>query len=266
VCFRCVCTGSSKPNNFSRNLLKQLLHCHASDILTASNSLVIPSHWHTEMMNCGSGLPGDSGATINKWMADLVERFTRLSSYYAGKRSPTSPYVYWLGGMFAPEAFVTATRQQLAQTNKWNLEDMELYLELNSGAGGSSGAGTEHFQLEGLTLECAVTATTARGATMLECSPSGSRDVMKCSLAQCTLRWNCASADSKSAPLEPGPGTQYMKVPVYATNTRAHRLFDVHVLVSTSTHSKDGNAPASAREYENVYLQRGVAVIAQSSL
>jgi len=253
-----VCTGTSKPNNFSRILLKQLLHSHANDILTTSNSLIIPSHWHTELVNSGSGVGGSSGSTINKWIVDLSERFTKLFSYFteSGQHSG-SPYVYWLGGMFSAEAFVTATRQQLAQANKWNLEDMELYLELNSGSN-TSGSDDLQFPLQGLTLECAVTATRTGGSTMLECSPSGSKDVMKCALSQCTLRWNCASAGS--APPEPGVGAQYMKIPVYASNTRSHRLFDVHVLVSTAIQT---DTPGC---HENVYLQRGVAVIAQSSL
>ena len=34
----------------------------------------------------------------------------------------------WLGGLFAPEAYITATRQCVAQANLWPLE--ELYLEV----------------------------------------------------------------------------------------------------------------------------------------
>lgn len=34
----------------------------------------------------------------------------------------------WLGGMFIPEAYITATRQYVAQANSWSLE--ELYLEV----------------------------------------------------------------------------------------------------------------------------------------
>jgi len=32
----------------------------------------------------------------------------------------------WLGGLFAPEAFVTATRQCVAQANAWSLEELVL--------------------------------------------------------------------------------------------------------------------------------------------
>jgi hypothetical protein len=30
----------------------------------------------------------------------------------------------WLGGMFIPEAYITATRQYVAQANNWSLEEL----------------------------------------------------------------------------------------------------------------------------------------------
>lgn len=36
----------------------------------------------------------------------------------------------WLGGLFTPEAYITATRQYVAQANNWSLE--ELYLDVSS--------------------------------------------------------------------------------------------------------------------------------------
>lgn len=32
----------------------------------------------------------------------------------------------WLGGLMNPEAYVTATRQCIAQANSWSLEELEL--------------------------------------------------------------------------------------------------------------------------------------------
>ncbi|PIO56243.1 hypothetical protein TELCIR_22358, partial [Teladorsagia circumcincta] len=34
----------------------------------------------------------------------------------------------WLGGTFSPEAYVTATRQQVAQANTWSLEQLHLHV------------------------------------------------------------------------------------------------------------------------------------------
>ena len=36
----------------------------------------------------------------------------------------------WLGGLFTPEAYITATRQYVAQANNWSLE--ELYLDVSN--------------------------------------------------------------------------------------------------------------------------------------
>ena len=36
----------------------------------------------------------------------------------------------WLGGLFTPEAYITATRQYVAQANNWSLE--ELYLDVRT--------------------------------------------------------------------------------------------------------------------------------------
>lgn len=32
----------------------------------------------------------------------------------------------WLGGLFIPEAYITATRQFVAQANHWSLEELKL--------------------------------------------------------------------------------------------------------------------------------------------
>jgi dynein heavy chain 1 len=36
----------------------------------------------------------------------------------------------WLGGLFYPEAYVTATRQAVAHRKKWSLETLDLRLDL----------------------------------------------------------------------------------------------------------------------------------------
>ena len=35
----------------------------------------------------------------------------------------------WFGGLLFPEAYMTATRQSVAQANKWSLEELELKFE-----------------------------------------------------------------------------------------------------------------------------------------
>lgn len=35
----------------------------------------------------------------------------------------------WLGGLFTPEAYITATRQYVAQANAWSLEELTLEIQ-----------------------------------------------------------------------------------------------------------------------------------------
>ena len=37
----------------------------------------------------------------------------------------------WFGGLLFPEAFMTATRQSVAQENKWSLEELDLKFEVD---------------------------------------------------------------------------------------------------------------------------------------
>jgi dynein heavy chain 1 len=37
----------------------------------------------------------------------------------------------WFGGLLFPEAFMTASRQSVAQENKWSLEELELKFEVD---------------------------------------------------------------------------------------------------------------------------------------
>lgn len=37
----------------------------------------------------------------------------------------------WLGGLFIPEAYITATRQFVAQANSWSLEELYLQVKIN---------------------------------------------------------------------------------------------------------------------------------------
>lgn len=36
----------------------------------------------------------------------------------------------WLGGLFNPEAYITATRQYVAQANGWSLEELSLQVDI----------------------------------------------------------------------------------------------------------------------------------------
>lgn len=66
--------------------------------------------------------------SISQWIADLSSRVKFLGKYRDVASSSTKMSIvesvagpYWLGGLFSPEAFITATRQLVAQVRKRNL-------------------------------------------------------------------------------------------------------------------------------------------------
>ena len=60
--------------------------------------------------------------TVSQWIADLSSRVKHLEQYRTIATNPNDPKrklqgPFWLGGLFYPEAFITATRQVVAEVN-----------------------------------------------------------------------------------------------------------------------------------------------------
>lgn len=235
-----VCLGKSKHSSTSRLLLKQLVN---------ERNLNVPLKWLNQLQMSGStGSSTTSSSTtstsIMEWISNVALRWFALNKYYKNG-SVVSHYDYWIGGMFAPEAFITASRQYVASVNKWNLEDMELYLDINVSAANDNGV--TMFPLVGLWIECASWNANKNCIDIL--GPDGKSDVMKSQLPTCQLRWGLLTSTNADA--------LYLKIPVYSNSTRCHRLFDVHIDVTASV----GNN--SLRALESAWLQRGIAFVAQ---
>lgn len=47
----------------------------------------------------------------------------------------------WLGGLFNPEAYITATRQCVAQANSWSLEELTMEVSIADAEGQVTAAG-----------------------------------------------------------------------------------------------------------------------------
>ncbi len=65
--------------------------------------------------------------TVSSWMQNFALRLAQLQEVInAAKNGPLSlrGMDYWIGGLFHPDAFITATRQCVAQANFWSLEDL----------------------------------------------------------------------------------------------------------------------------------------------
>uniref|UniRef100_A0A7E4ZT92 Dynein heavy chain, cytoplasmic n=1 Tax=Panagrellus redivivus TaxID=6233 RepID=A0A7E4ZT92_PANRE len=119
-----VCKGTSKQNN------------HLRSLISALNRGQVPPTWNRYTV--------PQSVTVIEWMSDFVERAKQLV------RLSASPSLrdekVWLGGLFAPEAYITATRQMIAQTNGWSLEQLHMHVRVGEAAQ------PEAFTLRGLRI------------------------------------------------------------------------------------------------------------------
>ena len=101
------------------------MHCKLTVRVGFDDCLVliglIPKTW------CRYTIP--AGMTVIQWITDFSERVKQLQNVtQAGGAHALKNLHVWLGGLFIPEAYITASRQYVAQANNWSLE--ELYLDV----------------------------------------------------------------------------------------------------------------------------------------
>jgi dynein heavy chain 1 len=66
--------------------------------------------------------------SVSEWIPDLARRLAQLDSL--AERDNLANVEVWLGGLFFPEAYITATRQAVAHRKKWSLETLYLRLDI----------------------------------------------------------------------------------------------------------------------------------------
>ena len=105
-----ITSGGKKQTNHHRALIQQL------------NKGMIPASWLRYKV--------PSSCSVAAWMTDFAQRvkqLTKVSQAVSGNSAASLKTVtVWMGGLFNPEAFVTATRQCVAQANSWSLEELSL--------------------------------------------------------------------------------------------------------------------------------------------
>jgi dynein heavy chain 1 len=87
--------------------------------LTVRDKGTIPTHWLRYKI--------PKAMSVAQWVPDFVKRIAQLDKI--NNLNSLHNVEVWLGGLFFPEAYVTATRQAVAHRKKWSLET--LYLELD---------------------------------------------------------------------------------------------------------------------------------------
>jgi dynein heavy chain 1 len=65
---------------------------------------------------------------VSEWVTNFARRLAQLDNI-AGLDNLNNVEV-WLGGLFFPEAYITATRQAVAHRKRWSLETLHLRLDI----------------------------------------------------------------------------------------------------------------------------------------
>lgn len=177
-----VCEGALKQTNHLRTLMSEL------------TKETIPSHWRKYKVR--------RVMAVSEWIPNFARRLTQLEGI--SQLQNFTGIQVWLGDLFFPEAYVTATRQAVAHRMSWSLETLQLRLDVEQT--GDNGA----FIVEGLTLE---------GATW-----SSDRLVLNdgdaVRIAASQLRW-VQDADPNSSQLK------RVNLPVYLNADRSDVLFTI---------------------------------------
>jgi len=66
--------------------------------------------------------------SVSEWIPDFARRLAQLDNF--SEKDNLADVDVWLGGLFFPEAYITATRQAVAHRKKWSLETLHLRLDI----------------------------------------------------------------------------------------------------------------------------------------
>ncbi|XP_040576126.1 dynein heavy chain, cytoplasmic [Lepeophtheirus salmonis] len=177
-------------------------------------------------------------ATVIDWIKDFSQRIQQLrmvsKTVVERTASALKSVTVWLGGLFNPEAYITATRQYVSQANSWSLE--ELYLDILIGDEGDTPSLDDFsFGLEKLKLQGA----TCYGNKLKISS------IIVTDLHITRLRW--LRQQDKEATVN------RITLPVYLNATRSDILFTADFSI----------APGQEK---HTFFERGVALIASNNL
>uniref|UniRef100_H3C202 Dynein cytoplasmic 1 heavy chain 1 n=1 Tax=Tetraodon nigroviridis TaxID=99883 RepID=H3C202_TETNG len=206
-----VCQGKKKQTNYLRTLI--------SDLVKG----ILPRSW------CRYTVP--ASMTVIQWVADFSERIKQLQMISQGAATGGAKELknihVCVGSLFVPEAYITATRQYVAQANSWSLEELCLEVNVTTAQGASLDACS--FGIKGLKLQ---------GATCANNKLSLSTTIST-ELPLTQLRWIKHSSTEKR---------HTVTLPVYLNFTRSDLIFTVDFDIAT-------------KEDPHSFYERGVAVL-----
>ncbi|KAJ3389103.1 hypothetical protein HDU92_001163 [Lobulomyces angularis] len=198
-----VCSGELKQTNHLRSLISSL------------TKGAVPEQWIRYKV--------PSYMTVDQFIMNLKERLEQIETISKTGNFESNKEI-WIGGLFLPEAYITASRQFVAQKNQWSLEELILTLEF-----GKSDKPNE-FTLKGLSVE---------GAELVDSKLKISNSSAS-TLGDTKLCWNKGGEEKKQ---------DYLYIPVYLNKDRTEILF------TAAIPSKNSSMDLS------LFIQRGVAFV-----
>lgn len=212
-----ICQGEKKQTNYHRTMLSELVRG------------ILPAGWRRYTVPLG--------CTVIQWITDFSQRIQQLQKVSAlvsqAGAKELQAFPVWLGGLLNPEAYITATRQCVAQANSWPLEELSLDVTITEGNADNNQKDSS-FGVIGLKLQGAQ----CKNNQLLLTS------TIMTDLPTTLLRWVRVGPDHRSTKLT---------LPVYLNSTRAELLFTVDLAVAP------GQDPHS-------FYERGVAVLTSTAL
>jgi dynein heavy chain 1 len=185
-----ACDGEIKQTNYLRSLMTQYL-----------NKGAVTPHWQAYKI--------PKGLSVSYWIADFNLRILQLQRVadLANSGGSLQTFDIWIGGLFVPEAFITATRQAVAQAHSWPLEQLQLTLDVQASENDKPSLDDQSFCLTNMRMD---------GATTLGRSVSFTTAPFTM-LPLTILRWVNATEEG-----DPNVGIQ---LPVYLNATRTDVIF-----------------------------------------
>ena len=169
----------------------------------------------------------DPTITLTNYVVDLQRRFEQFNKLIATTDYQNSGV--WFGGLLFPEAYMTATRQFVAQRNGWSLEELELRVEIRN----NQKIDEESLLTTGMKIE---------GGHWNEKNvivPLGENEEIGSNLPEMVMTWQ--KVEDKN------PKEDEMMIPVYLNRTRKNLIMSLRV--------KCGNN-------RTLLYQKGIAIIA----
>ncbi|XP_049780046.1 dynein heavy chain, cytoplasmic isoform X3 [Schistocerca cancellata] len=216
-----ICQGEKKQTNYHRAMLSELVKG------------IIPPSWRRYTV--------PRGCTVMQWITDFAQRVKQLQQVSAlvsqGGAQGLKSFHVWLGGLLNPEAYITATRQCIAQANSWSLEELMLDVTITDGDASKSSSDDCSFGVIGLKLQ---------GANCRNNQLHLTSTIMM-DLPVTLLRWirNGSTAEVHAR--------SKLSLPVYLNSTRTELLFTVDLNI------------APGQDHHSFY-ERGVAVLTSTAL